>query len=76
MKYISTRYIDGNRGDLLSRYGILSGLQELSLLDEVAVMALRPEHTAGLNCWKLPYGNFTIHFSRAPAGRISGSRKR
>ena len=56
MKYISTRYIDGNRGDLLSRYGILSGLQELGLLDEVAVMALRPEHTAGLNCWKLPYG--------------------
>ena len=56
MKYISTRYIDGNRGDLLSRYGILSGLQELGLLDEVAVMALRPEHTAGLNCRKLPYG--------------------
>lgn len=55
MKYICTRCIDGNRGDLLSRYGMLSELQNLGL-QNITVMTLHPEHVAGLRYKRLPYG--------------------
>jgi len=56
MKYISTRYIVGNRGDLLSRLGVLSSLDDLGLHDNVYAMVKSDDHLASLNIRGLSYG--------------------
>ncbi len=56
MKFICARYIDGNRGDLLSRYGILSEFQKLGINKLTSVMCLKQEHLMQLNYDIFHYG--------------------
>lgn len=56
MRLISTRYIVGNRGDLLSRYGILSALQDIGLAESTSVMISKLAHIEPLKYQTLGYG--------------------
>lgn len=56
MKIICTRYIDGNRGDLLSRYGILSALEDFGLENNITVFTAKEEHIKPLKFKTLKYG--------------------
>jgi len=58
MQYISSRFIDGNRGDLLSRYGILSALEEIGLAGNLTVIAAKEEHVKPLSFKIHNYGLF------------------
>lgn len=55
MKFVSPRMIVGNRGDLLSRFGILEALQRRCAA-EWTVFTHRPEDLGPLECSTLPYG--------------------
>lgn len=63
MKLISSRYLDGNRGDLLSRYGILSALEEFGLENNITVMLAKEEHIKPLRFKTHGYGQLynTLH---------------
>jgi len=56
MLYICNRFIDGNRGDLLSRYGILNALEKLNLNKNIIVVALKKEHLIDLDYSIIKYG--------------------
>jgi len=56
MRLICPRVIAGNRGDLLSRWGILSSLAPLGLSD-VAVFCAREHHVPAGPFHVLPYGH-------------------
>lgn len=56
MKFISTRYIVGNRGDLLSRYGILSALEDIGFENSITVFAAKEEHIKPLKFRTHKYG--------------------
>jgi polysaccharide pyruvyl transferase WcaK-like protein len=55
VKFISPRTVMGNRGDLLSRYGILEALTRYTG-EKPVVFAVAPEDIGPLNCPILPYG--------------------
>jgi polysaccharide pyruvyl transferase WcaK-like protein len=55
VKYVCPRVIRGNRGDLLSRYGILSALYKQGI-ESLTVFCHKPEDIQGLSYPTLPYG--------------------
>jgi len=67
MKLISPRMICGNRGDLLSRFGILAALRRLGF-DDVAVFCDSERDVAPLGYTTLPYGKL-YNFLPPRAGR-------
>lgn len=55
MRFVCPRVICANRGDLLSRYGILSALQEMGIND-IAVFCHQDQHIAPLPYPTVSYG--------------------
>jgi polysaccharide pyruvyl transferase WcaK-like protein len=66
MKIVSPRMISGNRGDLLSRFGILAAVRRLGT-GEVAVFCDRDRDVAPLGYRTLRYGRL-YNFLPSPAG--------
>jgi len=55
VRYVSPRVIRGNRGDLVSRYGILSALNQRGISD-IAVFCHKPDDIGRLPYPTVPYG--------------------
>jgi polysaccharide pyruvyl transferase WcaK-like protein len=68
MKIISPRTVVGNRGDLLSRYGILEALARLGGVKPV-VFAHAPRDLGPLDFTTLPYGSLYNLWPRLPGIR-------
>lgn len=56
MTYVCPRVIRGNRGDLLSRYGILSELRQMGI-DDITVFCHKREHIGSLDYSIANYGS-------------------